>query len=157
MKTDDAQGLSNTFCRVIEQLAFMFVEPAEKSKLPTDDKNYLAVRIDFKGARQGALRLAVPAAMCVELAGNMLGTQLEDDQQAAAKGLDALKEVLNVTCGNILTDIAGDQAVFTLGIPESIPLDTAGWAEFLGQPGTQGFLIDEHPALLQFQMEGSIA
>ncbi|MEN6624722.1 MAG: chemotaxis protein CheX [Candidatus Sumerlaeia bacterium] len=152
MNTHD-EALSATFCRVIEQLAFMFAEPAEKEAIPTPDGECVSVAMRFEGALAGGLRLAVPAAMCGELAGNMLGMD-PDDEQAIAKGLDALKELLNVICGNILTDIAGEEAVFSLSIPTSQALTAAEWAAFQAEPATLGFQVDEHPALLQLAVKG---
>ena len=156
MKTEHVQTLGETFCRVLEQLAFMFPEPAAKSELPTHTGEYVSVSMGFKGVFNGTLRLAAPSAICAEIAVNMLGMDL-DDEEVAAKGLDALKEVLNVTCGNILTEIAGDEAVFALDIPEATIMDASGWSDLLRHDETLCFLIDDCPALLQFQGEGSIA
>jgi hypothetical protein len=140
---------------VLEQLAFMFAEPAGRDAFAAPDGEWLALSMGFSGPLSGALQLAVPPGLCVALAANMLGMD-DDDEEAADKGLDAMKEVLNVTCGNILTELAGTEPVFTLTIPEVKPLDAPGWADWLADPAAMGFLIDEHPALLRFRVEGDI-
>lgn len=152
METDFDQTVSTAFCRVVAQLAFMFAEPVKQGELPPAAGACVIVRMDFSGTLGGTTQLAVPSSLCVDLATNMLGTEL-DCEQAAVKGLDALKEVLNVTCGNILTDLAGTEPVFSLTIPTASPLDLADWEVFQKQPGALSFLIDDYPAALHFQME----
>ncbi|MCE5229371.1 chemotaxis protein CheX [bacterium] len=156
MKTEHAEALSDTFCRVIEQLAFMFAEPAEPDVVPQPAGPCVAVAMEFSGVFGGSLRLAVPAAICAELAGNMLGMDL-DDGEAAARGTDSLKELLNITCGNILTEIAGTEAVFTLTIPAAEPLEPGKWDEFRRREGALAFLIDDNPALLELVVKGEAA
>ena len=153
MKAEHAEALGETFCRVIEQLAFMFAEPAEPDIVPQPDGPCVAVGMEFSGVFSGSLRLAVPTAICAELAGNMLGMELDGDE-AAVRGTDSLKELLNITCGNILTEIAGTEAVFTLTIPKSTPIEAEAWQEFCRREGTLAFLIDDNPALLELNVEG---
>lgn len=153
METEQEAKLNETFCRVLEQLAFMFAEPAAKDELPPPaEEDAMCVRMGFSGSLEGTLQLGIPLGICAELATNMLGMDLGHDE-AAAKGLDAMKEVLNVTCGNILTELAGTEPVFTLSIPEATPLTAEAWEEFCGREDTLGYLVDETPVLLQFQIE----
>lgn len=152
MQTELDRTVSAAFCRVIEQLAFMFAEPAAKDELPAPDGPWVAVGMKFAGALEGRLRLAVPMSICADLAENILGADL-DCEQAEAKAMDALKEVLNVTCGNILTDLAGLEPVFALTIPEVTPLDPVAWQGMFGQPDVQALLVDEYPVLLHFEMK----
>jgi len=155
METKLEQTVSATFCRVLEQLAFMFAEPAGRDAFASQEGEWLILSIGFSGPLVGALQLVVPPRLCIALAANMLGMD-DDDDAAGDKGLDAMKEVLNVTCGNILTELAGTDPVFTLTIPEVKPLDAPGWAGLLEDGAAMGFLIDDHPALLRFGVEGSI-
>jgi chemotaxis protein CheY-P-specific phosphatase CheC len=66
---------------------------------------------------QGDLLLIISDAAMPELASNMLGMDEEEtppeDQQR-----DAVKETLNVICGNLLPKIGGVEAVFDIQAPE---------------------------------------
>ena len=54
---------------------------------------------------------------------NMLGVSDAD----LAMVRDALGEVANVVCGNLLPDLAGREAVFHLSAPEPIDVTDAAW------------------------------
>jgi CheY-specific phosphatase CheX len=100
--------------RVFEDLGFM---------LPTSDLNseqaaapfHSAVSINFSGPMRGTLLLAINGDILPALTSNMLG---EDDAPAARQQEDALKELANVICGNLLPLIAGPAAVFNVGEPQ---------------------------------------
>ncbi|MDM8539151.1 hypothetical protein QUF70_20550, partial [Desulfobacterales bacterium HSG17] len=49
--------------------------------------------------------------------GNMLGIE-EDETSTSEQQYDALKELLNVICGNLLPEIAGKEAIFKVGMPQ---------------------------------------
>lgn len=78
-----------------------------------------AVRVAFTGPFAGALEVRVTADVARSLAENMLG--VDDADPALVR--DALGEVANVVCGNLLPDLGGREAVFHLSAPE--PLDAA--------------------------------
>jgi CheY-specific phosphatase CheX len=78
-----------------------------------------AVRVAFTGPLHGWLELRVTDDVARSLAENMLGV---DDAEATLVR-DALGEVANVVCGNLLPDIGGREAVFHLSAPE--PIDSA--------------------------------
>jgi CheY-specific phosphatase CheX len=81
----------------------------------------------------------------------MLGVGPEDER-VMDRARDALKEVLNVTCGGILTHIAGDQPVFDLTVPEVDEVDGEAWRTLAGDAGTAAFMVDDYPALLKLQL-----
>ena len=91
---------------------------------------------------------ALPKEMCTELAASVWGVE-RDDAVIAEKGIDAVKEMLNVICGNILTEIAGSEPVFNLSVPASRELDAAAWKSLASQGTTVAFMVDDYPALLQ--------
>ena len=92
--------------------------------------------------------MTVPVEMCPEIAANVLGVDL-DDPDVVVKPLDALKELLNVTCGHVLTALAGDEPVFDLTVPEVTEIDAVAWKKLADAPYTVAFLVDESPVLLQ--------
>jgi hypothetical protein len=62
----------------------------------------------------GALTVAVSGDVADALAANMLGTA----HAGPAERRDAVGELANVVCGNVLPLLAGREAVFRLGAPE---------------------------------------
>jgi hypothetical protein len=62
--------------------------------------------------------LRVSENLLAPLANNMLGLECDQDSPTYAQQIDALKEMLNVACGNLLPELAGTQAVFNLSAPQ---------------------------------------
>lgn len=109
------QTLYTVATYVLESLALMFLVPEdEASPLPCCNRR---VVVAFTGPFDGSLVLAASDDMLLELAANMLGLEsgrvVTMDQQE-----DALKELVNVVCGNLLPAIAGKEPVFQIGAPE---------------------------------------
>ena len=151
MVDDQAKLAGESFCDVLEKLAFMFAEPAPKEELPGDVPGSVQARMTFSGDIVGSLALTVPEAMCNDIAANVLGMDA-DDESVLGRTHDALKEVLNVVCGYTLTAIGGEAALVDLSVPHVTELDEAGWATVLADPDSAGFMLDEGPVLLQLQV-----
>lgn len=149
MKNEQREIVNRVFCDIIEQLAFMFGEPVDADELEAPAPKNILVRMEFKGASAGTLALAVPAHMCLELAANVLGLD-SDDPDVMSKAIDALKELLNVSCGNLLTALAGEKPLFDLTVPTAAKLDGDGWNELLKAQDTMTFVVDDYSVLLQF-------
>ncbi len=105
--------------RTFEELTFLFTERGED--LPDvacpgarEKCGRAQATIVFTGPLDGQLLLRVSENLLPELAANMLG---EDDQRPESERWDALGEVANVVCGNLLPGLAGNKAVFRLQAP----------------------------------------
>lgn len=98
----------------LEKLAFMFVAK-DYDRNDMDYESIVAAGISFTGPFSGRLILAISTETIHELSANMLG--VEEDETTPDQQDDALKETLNVICGNILPAIAGKEAVFNIGAP----------------------------------------
>jgi chemotaxis protein CheY-P-specific phosphatase CheC len=109
------QQLSDIAARTFENLAFLFTL-AEGESAPADPAIPAAAGVRFEGPLSGRLVVTVDQAMLPVLAANMLGLE---PGQAPTVGdqCDALKELANVLCGNILPELAGTEAVFTVRPP----------------------------------------
>ena len=151
MESRAKELLSGVFCDVLEKQAFMFADPVDKEDLPSIEADCIRARIGFTGEMDGELVLLVPGEMCAEIAANILGTDA-DDELSIQRGQDALKELLNVTCGQFLTTFAGEKPVFDLSVPEITTLDAEGWQASLDDSDTLAFLVDESPALLRISI-----
>jgi hypothetical protein len=107
--------LSEVAVATLERLAFIFASPAPAAAWPPPEE-LLAARLEFRGPFGGEMRIAMSHAAVEELAANMLGLADGEAPGEAARA-DALKELLNVICGNLLPAIAGEAAEFNLASP----------------------------------------
>lgn len=109
--------------RVLEETAYLFTDEIEDVDIP-DINNWDAegVKLFFtehNGTRSGAVHLWVAKGFASLAASNMLGID-EDDSDAIKKGMDALREILNVILGNLLTEVYGEEPVFDINLPTSL-------------------------------------
>jgi CheY-specific phosphatase CheX len=144
------QTLDEVLPDVMGKLTFMFVEPAGKYDL-TPPTECMSASMTFSGERNGNLTLAVASEVCGEIAANVLGVETDENLTDAEK-LDALRETLNVLCGNVLTAVCGESAVFDLSIPETASLTLEGWRQLVGDVSCVGYLVDERPLLVRLQI-----
>ncbi|MCF8105000.1 MAG: hypothetical protein K9K64_05925 [Desulfohalobiaceae bacterium] len=145
MTKDDKELLLKVFSFVFEGFAFMFVE-MEEDLLAEGSKYNLKAGIEFKSRdSSGFLEIIAPTNFCIELAENILGTESEELPEGA--GENALKEVLNVSCGCLLAEKFGTKQTFDLSIPEISPVSAEQWDRFLAGRDHAFFSVDESPML----------
>lgn len=114
LEPQPASTLQEVAERTFEDLAFILTTPEEFSDGNIPGGPTLVTNVVFTGPAEGTLFMSVPQEMLAELADNMLGIE---DAPSEEQRHDALKELLNVVCGNLLPVIAGSQAVFDVGAP----------------------------------------
>jgi hypothetical protein len=103
----------------LEKLAFMFAFPeddGDETIQAADVNGYVHAGVAFSGPFDGTLAIEMTLPELSELTVNMLGLDT-DHEVTAEQRHDALKETLNVICGNMLPAIAGKQAVFNIEVP----------------------------------------
>ena len=136
---------------VLEKLAYMFADQVPSEEMPGDAGSLLRADIYFVGSTSGQLTLISSEEMCNELSVNMLGVEPgELDDQGL--GREALKELLNVICGQLLTEILGDKPVFDLSAPTVSQMDAVQWKFFCTDSNALSFMVDENPVLLRLSM-----
>lgn len=150
MHNDLEEMISSVFINIIETMAFMFGEVVAKDDLPESADDYFLASMGFSGERSGTVSLVVPSEMCDEISANILGLD-PGDERVRSNPCDALNEVLNVTCGRILTELAGTAPIFDLTVPELKKLDRAGYESVLEETGIICFIVDEYPVILMFE------
>lgn len=106
------QAASSTF----ECLGFLLVDEEPDEVQEGARELEAACRVRFRGPISGALEMEVFGDVLGELAANMMG---RDDAPPAEVCREALGEVANVICGNVLPAVAGTHAVFDLSAPET--------------------------------------
>jgi CheY-specific phosphatase CheX len=152
MNSETETILRDSLSTVLQDFAFMFAEPPEDDAPPMEP--CIAVNMQFHGPISGAALLAVPVSLASELAANVLGVD-PDEGESPEVALDAVKELLNVTTGNLVTALAGEDPIFDLSIPERVPFDHATWAAQCAQPGTFVLLVEDRPLLFSVSLQST--
>jgi CheY-specific phosphatase CheX len=136
-------AVNTALMRVLETAAFMTVWPYQESdgELTAPD---LAASMTFNGDHNGQLTLLVSSEVLPLLTQNILG-ELAEGMTPDEQGKDALKEILNMICGNLLTEWQGDQPIFRLSPPEIVSLEAL--AE----------VTEEAASCLRFNLENTLA
>lgn len=152
MNSNDRIKTIGAFTEVLEKLAFMFAEPVEPGESSDTPQEALQAEVVFSGPLHGRMTVAVPRDWCSELAANILGVDEEDD--AVSENLaDALKELVNVSCGHVLTAVAGEKPTFELSPPQVNELSGDDWVRLVADSDTIPMVIDEeNPVLLHFEV-----
>ena len=121
MSRSYSQILSEVAAETLEQLAFIFSFAEDPEEDAIWDEDVTGCHVTFSGPHQGEILLVINSAVLPELAANMLG--MDDDEEPPQEHQeDALKEALNVICGNLLPKIGGVEAVFDISAPAIHPV-----------------------------------
>lgn len=108
------QVMATTAENAFEQLGFLWPDLDAEDDPDTDGLDFDGMLVRFYGHREGALLVRVEASLMQLLAENMLAL---DEAPPRGLQLDALGEVANVICGNLLPLVAGPAAEFRLDGP----------------------------------------
>ncbi len=121
MPTDPLSVLGEVTIEILERFAFLLGDPAETGAPPAPPPTAWLATMQFTGPRRGTLGLATTPALARQMAANLFGREPEEisDEEAA----DALKEFLNVTCGDYLHDLEGNEPIYDLSAPAVAPAD----------------------------------
>lgn len=100
--------------RVFEDLGFL-LPSAEINEEQAQAQTQVAVTVEFSGPVGGMILLTLGGPILPILTANMLGDELPTTE---AQEIDALKEVCNVICGNLLPNLINEDAVFDIHPPQ---------------------------------------
>jgi hypothetical protein len=114
MIADMRHALENVIRDTFETMVFMF--PDDRDQPPPPEEACRTAVVEFAGPLCGELRLSVSPEMPGPLAANMLGLE-EGRSPSPEHELDALRELLNVICGNLLPLISSPREVFNVQEP----------------------------------------
>ena len=99
-----------------EELAFLFPTAVGHDPWPDGSAAHV-VSVRFRGRIRGRLELAIAPQLLPNIAMNMLGLDAPPPAQVQR---DALGEIANVICGNVLPAVAGATTVLDLATPETV-------------------------------------
>lgn len=117
MKELTHERIEELVSHILETMAFVFVEAQEEAE---DFGPLFHSKISYFGPDESTdLFLSASQGFLVELASSMLGME-PNDIDPAVEGLQALDELANIVCGEVIQSIGGEDAVFSQGIPERV-------------------------------------
>lgn len=151
MQLEHHDKIYQVFSDVLENLAFMFAEQAEKDDIPETISKSIEVGISFSGYANGALKLITTKEVCNEVAINLLGCLDASDLNPDSAD-DAIKELINITCGQFLTATAGTKPVFNLKPPTVIHTDQSTWKNMRDDDSSYLFKIDDEPIIINIKI-----
>ncbi len=154
MNAATSEILTGVVADTLEKLAFLFAVPLE-GPASVDTRELSTVRVRFSGPCCGGMQLSLSRPVLAELAGNMLGA---DDGSAlsADEQHDALRELINVICGNLLPLIGGKNAEFNIQTP-FIPAGGAPGAGEFGPVNAASILsVESGICLVALQLDGPV-
>jgi len=146
--------LSDVVVDTLEKLAFLFAAPLE-GPASEGTRELATVRVRFSGPVCGGMQLSLSRPVLAELAGNMLGA---DDGSAlsADEQHDALRELINVICGNLLPIIGGGTAEFNIQTPFIPAAGTSAAGEFAPVNAVSNLSVENGVCLVSLQLEGPV-
>lgn len=140
MAGPNSATLTKIFSDVLANLAFLFEDgaPVLGAAAPADAWH---TRIRYFGPCAGVLSLTSPPAFAELLAANLLGLE-RDDPALAVHAEDAVKEFMNILCGQFITAVHGTEEVFNLSIPQ-VDMVAGTWTA--GAVQTSQLWVEGHP------------
>jgi CheY-specific phosphatase CheX len=122
MQQQTSAVLTTIFSEVLANLAFMFTDEDQVELSAAD--SWLETVISYQGPTNGTLRFRCTNDFSVLLAANLLGIDSQDPE-AEAQARDAVKEFMNIVCGQLVTAVHGSEDIFNLTIPKITELPEA--------------------------------
>lgn len=119
MQDQETSKLTTILSEVLANLAFVCAD--DQGVDPPAGERWLATTIRYKGPVAGSLRLICTRGFAVQVAAILLGIDPSDDL-ARQESDDAVKEFMNILCGQLVTAVHGTEDVYNLTIPEVVEL-----------------------------------
>jgi CheY-specific phosphatase CheX len=157
MHPEHSNVLMEVAGETLEQLAFIFSFPDDMDSDGIWAESVTGCHVTFNGQAEGGLLMLISSDALPELAANMLGLE-EDETPPLDQQHDAMREALNVICGNILPRIGGAEAVFDIQKPEIVEAEAAKAMMNAYQSDPQGYAsarlsLDEGECQLYFRFQ----
>jgi len=148
LQQDHMKTLVTIFSKVMANLAFMFTN--EDQVDPPIERSWLQTTISYHGLVSGTLRFRCSKEFSRLLAANLLGVDVEDSK-AESGAEDAVKEFMNILCGQYITEYHGVDAICNLTIPYIQEMDEAPHFAPDENPETASFSVENHMVQLSYQ------
>jgi len=131
-----------------------FIVPAAAERPSPGPAHALLVSMPFSGPVSGVVEMVAAEELGTALAANTL-TAETDGTPAAQRAEDALKELLNITCGALLCGAGADEGrPFDISLPRLAAFDSAlEWQGFIATPGAH--VLDADGALVAIRVKAA--
>lgn len=154
MAIDVTGVLEDVVPSVLENVAFMFSEPADPDEGLPDAEEYLEAAMEFDGPAKGRIGVVVAAAWCDQLAEGILGEEPQEENVSAMRR-DALCELLNIICGQFVTALWGTDHIVNLSIPTVSEVSQAAWDKYSTRPGALRLVVEDLPMIVYAEAGGT--
>ena len=150
MSTDNIDILSTTAIETLERFAFLLGDPPsrDQASLPPLPPRLWLVTLTFTGMRTGTVVLATAPDLARQVAANLYS--LEPSAITDEQATDALKELLNVTTGDYLHAVEGNEPIFDLTPPTLTALDRVAFEQHWGGQPHVALNVEGQPLWLGF-------
>lgn len=148
----NAATLKTIFSDVLAKLAFMFTDDEPIDVAP--GQTWLETTISYHGPVHGGLRFRCTRDFAVLLAANLLGVDPEDNN-ASTQCEDAVKEFMNIVCGQLVTALHGSEDVYALSIPKTV--DLAETPDLTDDGGVSSYTVTVDNHVIQMMYEPDVA
>lgn len=106
---------------VFQNMTGSAADMADPDAVPPFEKELIHARITYEGDYSGDLGLLIDPSLASMLSARILGLGTDADLSRDIVE-DAMKELLNVICGQFLTIMFGEKLLFSLSVPHVFPL-----------------------------------
>lgn len=140
-----------TTARILEDWAMMLVDPASPElKIFEVESPFLVASLSFRGAVNGTYQVVCQRGFSEALVANLLGEDVPEDNLQSE--MDALREMVNVLSGNLLTTCYGSDTVFELMPPEVHQVAREKLTSLFEKP-VFCYLADDNPVAVSFSLD----
>lgn len=151
MSENVKETLGIVFSQIMKTQAFVFSDIVEPEELDPEGKSLIKVSIHFKGPFSGTIEMVASEELCPVIASNVLGME-PDEEFVISHAHDTMKEMLNVTCGHLLTEVAGEGPVFELSPPALESATMGDWRATQAQADVVALDVEDEPVLLLYTL-----
>jgi len=140
--------VTQSLAQALERMAFLDV--LLYPELPLVPAQFALAEIRFAGSVTGSIQVATSLDFARELACTMGLLDHPTEEQC----LDAIRELVNVTCGLVLPLLATPDAdVFDLSIPQAVPCDeSTDWSQWIRQDDVVVLDVGGHPVAARLHL-----
>lgn len=141
--------LTTVFSEVLADLAFMFSDD-DLNANPAIADAWLETEIRYDGPQCGTLRFWCTRGFSEQLAANLLGSD-PDEGQLESEANDAVKEFMNIVCGQFITATHGTEDIFDLTIPSLREVDALPQLSDQPKLSSTTLFVEGQPVMLVYE------
>lgn len=148
----DEAKVKQVLRKVAEEFAFMFADEYKETGDLVCDR-LIKSKMAFSGPLKGEIIMIAPEELCRNMVSNVLGIDESEGGGANVEPEEALCEFLNIFCGNLLTEIGGEENVFDLYPPEAEDIKVGNLEDIVSGGGFISLLLDDIPLFVKVDIE----